>query len=133
MNLFLMKLLVRLITIDSGGMMKQKEKQKIWQKARVFLISYLWINAITALPMQYLVEMSPLLKIYNWLIGIGAVMLFMETGFEDLSKKKNIKLSKPLTILGWVIGIVGAIICIVYYDHIGEEMIEFGGRQHVGR
>ena len=128
-----MKLLVRLITIDSGGMMKQKEKQKIWQKARVFLIFYLWINAITALPMQYLVEMSPLLKIYNWLIGIGAVMLFMETGFEDLSKKKNIKLSKPLTILGWVIGIVGAIICIVYYDHIGEVMIEFGGRQHVGR
>ena len=89
MNLSLMKLLVRLITIDSGGMMKQKEKQKIWQKARVFLISYLWFNAITAFSMQYLVEMSPLLKIYNWLIGIGAVMLFMETGFEDLSKKKN--------------------------------------------
>ena len=111
--------------------MDQEKKQKIWWKARVFLISYLWLSAITAFPMQYLVGMSPLLKIYNWLIGIGAIMLFMETGFKDLSEKDNIKLSKALTILGWIIGIFGAVICIVYYDYIGEVIIEFGSRQYV--
>ncbi len=111
--------------------MDQEKKQKIWRKVRVFLISCLWFSAITAFPMQHLVEMSPLLKIYNWLIGIGAIMLFMETGFKDLSEKDNIKLSKALTILGWIIGIFGAVICIVYYDYIGEVIIEFGSRQHV--
>ena len=111
--------------------MEQDKKQKIRHKARVFLVSCLWLSAITAFSMQHLVEMSPLLKIYNWLIGIGAIMLFMETGFKDLSEKDNIKFSKAITILGWIIGIFGAVICIVYYDYIGEEMIEFGSRQHV--
>ncbi len=111
--------------------MEQEKKQILWQKARVFLISCLWFSAITAFLIQHLVEMTLLLKIYNWLVGIGAVMLFMETGFKDISEKNKIKLSKPLTILGWIIGIFGVIICIVYYDYIGDVMIEFGSRQHV--
>lgn len=43
--------------------------------------------------------MSPLLKIYNWLIGIGAMMLFMETGFKDLSEKTILNLVKFLQYL----------------------------------
>ena len=47
--------------------MEQKEKLTAWQHARRAVVCYLLFNAITASAIQHFAEMSPLLKIYNWL------------------------------------------------------------------
>ena len=108
--------------------MEQKKKLTVRQNIRIFFVFYLWLNAITASAIQYFVEMSPLLKIYNWLLGIGAVMLVFEGGLDKTSEKQDAKISKPLRIIGWIIGIMGTIICIVYYDYVDEAIKKFGSR-----
>lgn len=108
--------------------MEQKEKLTAWQHVRRAVVCYLLFNAITASAIQYFVEMSPLLKIYNWLLGIGAVMLVFEVGLDKTSEKQNTKISKPLRIFGWIIGMMGTIICIVYDEYVYDVISTFGSR-----
>lgn len=112
--------------------MNPKEKLTAWQHARKFFVFCLWINSITAFSMQYLVEMSLLLKVYNWLVGIGAIMFTLEGGLKDTLEKKPVEFSKPLVVLGWIIGIVGTIICIVYNEYVFDVVNTFGSRHHTG-
>ena len=112
--------------------MNPKEKLTAWQHARKFFVFCLWIEAFTASSIQYFAEKSLLLTAYNWLIGIGVVMFLWECSLKGKPEKKPIEFSKPLVVLGWIIGIVGTIICIVYNEYVFDVVNTFGSRHHTG-
>lgn len=105
-----------------------EEKKTPLQNLVYFVFGYLSFYAITASAVQWVTESSPLLEVYNWVLGVmiivGLITKFICDNFEGYPQWGT----WPFKFMFAVSGIMGAFICYEYNEFLPEISSTYGSR-----
>lgn len=105
-----------------------EEKKTPLQNMAMIIGVFLIYFAITASAVQWVTERSPLLEVYNWVLGVmiivGLITKFICDNFEGYPQW----VTWPFKFMFAVSGIMGAFICYEYKEFLPEISSTYGSR-----